>query len=380
MVFQSHLPSVAASPRARDLGLPFPGVPGRNNALSDVAGVEIGHATLIRGKGALRVGTGPVRTGVTVVLPRGRSGGLQPVLAGFHALNGNGEMTGTHWIEEAGFFRGPVALTNTHSIGIVHQGLIRWLTQTHPDRGAYPWLLPVVAETCDAYLNDMDGFHVGERHVLSAIESATGGPVAEGSVGGGTGMICYGFKGGIGTASRIVATDTAPYCVGALVQANMGLRRQLNVLGIPVGERLSKQRPAASNAEPPREQGSIVVLIATDAPLLPGQLKRLARRAALGVGRTGAQSGDGSGDLFLAFSTALETGPEADGLCRMEHLQQHALDPLFQGVIEAVEESIVNALVAARPMVGRDNRRIDALDHWALCETMRADGRFSTQA
>ena len=299
--------------------------------------------------------------------------------AGFYSLNGNGEMTGTHWIEEAGVFRGPIALTNTHSVGIVHQGLVRWMTRTYPQRGAYPWLLPVVAETCDAHLNDMDGLHVEEQHVLAAIASAVGGPIAEGNVGGGTGMVCYGFKGGIGTASRLVSVASATYCIGALVQANMGLRHQLNVLGVPVGERMGRNSRASARGEPLREQGSIVVLIATDAPLLPGQLKRFARRAAIGVGRTGTPSGNGSGDLFLAFSTAPEKGPEANGLCRADHLPQHVLDPLFEGVVEAVEESIVNALTAARTMTGRDGHRVEALNPLGLRELMQSRGATSAE-
>ena len=262
----------------------------------------------------------------------------------------------------------------------MHQGLIRWLTRTNPERGAYPWVLPVVAETCDAYLNDMDGLHVEEQHVLAAIDSARCGPVGEGNVGGGTGMICYGFKGGIGTASRLVERAGKTYCVGVLVQANMGLRQQLNVCGVPVGERLGDRQRSGSGPLPLREQGSIVVLVATDAPLLSGQLKRLARRATIGVGRTGTPSGDGSGDLFLAFSTAAEGETEPEGLCHAEYLPQHALDPLFQAVVEAVEESIVNALVAARTMIGRDGRRVEAIDHATLVELTQACGRSSVQA
>lgn len=361
-------PISAHAPRARDLGLPFPGRHGRHNALTDVAGVAVGHTTLIRGDGPLVVGAGPVRTGVTIVLPRGRHGGLEPVRAGVYALNGNGEMTGTHWIEEAGIFRGPIALTNTHSLGAVHHGLLRWLVGTGVDRGAYPWLLPVVAETCDAYLNDMDGLHVAEEHVHAAIDAAASGPVAEGNVGGGTGMVCYGFKGGIGTASRVVEVAGRDYCVGALVQANMGIRPWLTVLGVPVGKHMPVARASATA---PREQGSIIAVVATDAPLLSGQAKRLARRASLGLGRTGTPSGDGSGDIFLAFSTAHEGDADPEGLCHASYLPHHVLDPLFEGVVEAVEESIVNALVAARTMVGRDGQSAEAIDHEALRALMR---------
>lgn len=369
-------PISAQPPRARDLGLPFGGRPGDHNALTDVPGVAVGHSTLVRGEGPLAVGEGPVRTGVTVVLPRGRAGALEPVRAGIYALNGNGEMTGTHWIEEAGIFRGPIALTNTHSVGIAHQALVRWLAGTGGDRGPYPWLLPVVAETCDSYLNDMDGLHVEEAHVLAAIEGATGGPIAEGNVGGGTGTICYGFKGGIGTASRLVEVAGREYCVGAMVQANMGIRPWLNVLGIPVGQYMSQARADGSLA--PRELGSIIAVVGTDAPLLSGQAKRLARRASLGLARTGTVSGDGSGDMFLAFSTAGETGPAADGLCRASYLPHHALDGLFEGVAQAIEESIVNALVAARTMVGRDGHRAEAIDHDKLRSLIQAHVRHGS--
>uniref|UniRef100_C5D0U9 Peptidase S58 DmpA n=1 Tax=Variovorax paradoxus (strain S110) TaxID=543728 RepID=C5D0U9_VARPS len=370
------MPPPTAQTRARDLGLRFPGKTGPANAITDIPGVEVGQTTLIHGDGALHVGAGPVRTGVTIVLPRGRSGVLQPVKSGVYALNGNGEMTGTHWIEEAGIFRGPIGLTNTHSIGMVHHALVRWLTRVDGDRGAYPWLMPVVAETCDAMLNDMDGLHVEESHVLEAIAAAAPGAVAEGSVGGGTGMVCYGFKGGTGTASRIVGVAGQDYRVGVLVQANMGIRPWLSVLGVPVGECMPG--PGGQHNEPAaREQGSIIVVVATDAPLLSSQLKRLARRAALGVGRTGTPGGDGSGDIMLAFSTHSDQAPGDHGVCRTEYLAQHTLDPLFLGVVEAVEESILNALVAARTMVGRNNTRVEALDHSMLVDLMRRHGRLA---
>jgi D-aminopeptidase len=366
----------ASSPpvRARDLGLKFPGRPGPANAITDVPGVEVGQVTLISGAGALHAGAGPVRTGVTVVLPKGKSGGLDPVKAGVYALNGNGEMTGTHWIEEAGIFRGPIGLTNTHSVGMVHHALVRWLTRCEGDRGAYPWFMPVVAETCDGVLNDIDGLHVGESHVFEAIAAARPGPVDEGNTGGGAGMVCYGFKGGTGSASRLVDVAGTSYRVGALVQANMGIRPWLNVLGVPVGE-LVGAADDARDAPAVREQCSIIVIVATDAPLLAGQLKRVARRAALGVGRTGTPGGDGSGDIMLAFSTHADAAPDERGLCRTEYLAHHELDPLFLGAVEAVEESIVNALVAARSMVGRDDRRVEALDHGMLVKLMQHHGR-----
>ena len=370
------MPLPPAPMRARDLGLRFRGNAGPANAITDIPGVEVGQTTLIHGAGALHVGAGPVRTGVTIVLPRGRAGVLQPVKAGVYALNGNGEMTGTHWIEEAGIFRGPIGLTNTHSVGAVHHALVRWLSRVDGDRGAYPWLMPVVAETCDAVLNDMDGLHVEESHVFEAIAAAAPGVVVEGNVGGGTGMVCYGFKGGTGTASRIVRVAGQDYRVAALVQANMGVRPWLNVLGVPVGE-LMPDACDQRSALPVREQGSIIVLVATDAPLQSSQLKRLARRAALGVGRTGTPGGDGSGDIMLAFTTHSDQAPDNRGICRSEHLAQHTLDPLFLGVVEAVEESILNALVAARTMVGRNDTCVEALDHSMLIDLMQRYGRLT---
>jgi len=355
------------NPRARELGLPFGGRTGALNAITDVPGIEVGHVTLVHGDGPLVRGSGPVRTGVTVVLPRGRPDALVPVRAGVHALNGNGEMTGTHWIEEAGIFRGPIALTNTHSVGIAHQALVRWTVRNGGNRGPYPWLLPVVAETCDQWLNDMDGLHLQEQHVLDALDAARPGPVAEGNVGGGTGMICYGFKGGIGTSSRIATVGGRDYFVGALVQANFGVRHALNICGVPVGRHMPVVTP-----RPPREQGSIIAVVATDAPLLPGQAKRLARRAGLGVGRTGTASGDGSGDIFIAFSTAPEAGPDAEGLCHASYLPHHLLDPVFEAVVDAVEESIVNALVAAQTMVGRDHHKVEAIATDELMALVRA--------
>ncbi|HZH27402.1 MAG TPA: P1 family peptidase [Azospirillaceae bacterium] len=358
-----------AKPRARDLGLPFPGECGISNAITDVPGVEVGYATLIEDPPAGPAGA--VRTGVTVVLPRGRSGpAVEPVWAGFHSLNGNGEMTGTHWIREAGYFQGPVAITNTHSVGIVHQALARWMVEGQRGRSAaYTWMLPVVAETCDAHLNDMNGFHVAERHVVEAIGSATGGPIAEGNVGGGTGMICFEFKGGTGTASRRVRVEGVDYTVGCLVQANFGLRPLLRILGVPVGEHLAEGRIWTG------EQGSIIAVVATDAPLLPTQLERLARRAGLGIGRTGTPSGDGSGDLCLAFSTVgAEVGPQ--GLPTLPFLPHAKLDPMFEATAQAVEEAIVNALVAAETMVGRDGHRVEAIDHGRLVEVMGRYGRM----
>jgi len=281
--------------RARDLGVPFEGTPGPLNAITDVRGVEVGMTTLISGNGALKVGTGPIRTGVTAILPRGKASKDQ-VFAGWFSMNGNGEMTGTTWIEEAGFLEGPVLITNTHSVGVVRDASIKWSVEH--GIASQAWSLPVVAETWDGVLNDINGFHVKPEHVFAALDGAAAGRVAEGNVGGGTGMICYGFKCGSGTASRRLAAGAGGYTVGVFVQANHGTRNLLRIAGVPIGDEIP-QTPASRD-----ELGSIIIVVATDAPLLPHQLKRIARRAALGLGRTGAASGNGSGDIFIAFSTA----------------------------------------------------------------------------
>jgi L-aminopeptidase/D-esterase-like protein len=360
--------------RARGLGLPFPGKTGPLNAITDVAGVEVGYSTVIGD--APGAGKGPARTGVTAIIPRGRSGPLTaPVWAGFHSLNGNGEMTGMHWVKEAGYFLGPIGITNTHSLGTVHQAMLQWMIEK-PDTGlgAYTWVLPVVGETCDAYLNDMNAFHVTSEHVMEALESASGGPLAEGNVGGGTGMICFEFKGGTGTSSRVVELLGETYTVGCLVQANFGIRPLLKVLGAPVGEHLTSGRLWAG------EQGSIIVVVATDAPLMPTQLERIARRAGLGIGRTGTPSGDGSGDLCLAFSTANLTNSEAaaaPAMGNLAFLPNNKLDTLFEATAQSVEEAIINAMVAAETMVGREGRRVAAIDHDALKDVMRNYGRLN---
>lgn len=365
--------SAQGKPRARDLGIPFPGEPGSGNAITDVPGVEIGHTTLIRGEGPLRVGHGPVRTGVTVVLPRGQQGLADPVFAGYFSLNGNGEMTGMHWVEEGGFLETPLAITNTHSVGTVRDAMIAWQHR----KGAFfqSFLMPAVAETFDGWLNDVNGFHVKPEHVTAALESAGGGRVAEGNVGGGTGMMCYGFKGGIGTASR----RTADHTVGVLVQANFGRRDQLLIAGVPVGQEL-----ACSSALPCRADaggrhgwdGSIIIVVATDAPLAPHQLKRLARRATLGLARTGATSSNGSGDLFLAFSTA-NPGAAKASPAAVTLLANNALNPVFDAVVYATEEAIINALVAAETMTGVDGHRAVALPHGEVEALLRRYGRLA---
>ena len=346
--------SAQTRPRARDLGVSFDGTPGPLNAITDVAGVEVGLTTIIRGDGALTVGQGPVRTGVTAILPRGKTSG-DPVMAGWFSLNGNGEMTGTTWIEEAGFLEGPVFITNTHSVGVVRDAAIAWSVKHN--KLFQPWSLPVVAETWDGTLNDINGFHVKPEHVFEALDTAKNGRVPEGNVGGGTGMICYEFKCGSGTASRAAGG----YVVGVFVQANHGRRAELRIGGVPVGREIPVVRTPGDN-EPP-ELGSIIIVVATDAPLLPHQLQRLARRASLGLARTGATSGNGSGDIFIAFSTANPGAASKQDVAQVSMLSNSRISALFSATVEATEEAIVNALVAAETMTGRDGRRIDAIPH-----------------
>ena len=357
-------------PRARDLGVPFDGKPGPLNAITDVKGVEVGHTTLISGEGALKVGTGPVRTGVTAVLPRGKNSKDQ-VFAGWFTLNGNGEMTGTTWVEESGFLDGPVMITNTHSVGVVRDAVIAWrVKQGPPDEDSYWWSLPVVAETWDGYLNDVNGFHVKPEHVFHALDSAHSGPVEEGNVGGGTGMVCNEFKGGIGTASRVLNTKQGRYTVGVLVQCNYGRRDQLRIAGLPVGREIQEQRTRKDDV------GSIIVVVATDAPLIPTQLKRLAKRVSLGLGRNGSYSGDGSGDIFIAFSTANPGAAVSQGLPHLTMLPNGQLDPLFLATVQATEEAIINAMVAAETMTGINNRTVIALPHGRLREVLKKYNRL----
>ncbi len=358
--------------RARDLGIPFEGTPGKFNAITDVPGVEVGYTTLISGEGKLEVGKGPLRTGVTAILPRGHASLNDPVYAGFFSLNGNGEMTGTAWIEESGFLEGPIIITNTHSVGVARDAVIAWrVRHGAADKTGYWWSLPVVAETWDGWLNDINGFHVKPEDVWRALDTAHGGALEEGSVGGGTGMICYEFKGGNGTASRKidirVSKDRPPqsFVVGVFLQANFGRRPQLTIAGIPVG----KQIPGEVYKD---ESGSCIAVVVTDAPLLPTQLKRLARRVSLGLARTGAISGNGSGDLFVAFSTANPNVANPDQITHdVQTIPNDLLDPLFAGVVQATEEAVVNALVDNRSMTGRDNHRVDALPHDRLREIMK---------
>ena len=364
--------------RARALGIPLDGTTGPLNAITDIAGVEVGYTTLISGEGKLEVGKGPVRTGVTAIIPRGRDSLNDPVYAGVFSLNGNGEMTGTAWIEESGFLEGPVVITNTHSVGVARDATIAWrLAHGAADKSGYWWSLPVVAETWDGWLNDVNGFHVKPEDVAHALDSAHSGAIEEGSVGGGTGMICYEFKGGNGTASRKVEvkgeqeTAAKNYTVGVFVQANCGRRAQLTIAGVPVG----KEIPGVVYKE---ETGSIIIIVATDAPLLPNQLKRLARRASLGLARTGSVSGNGSGDLFLAFSTANAGAMDpAKTTHTVETIPNDLMDPLFTGTVQAVEEAILNAMVANRDMTGRDNHQVPALPHERVRELLTKYNRLA---
>jgi D-aminopeptidase len=364
-------------PRARDLGIPFEGTAGPYNAITDVHGVEVGYTTIISGQGKLIVGRGPVRTGVTAILPRGRDSMNKSVFAGWFSQNGNGEMTGTTWVEESGFLEGPVMITNTHSVGVVRDAVIAWrVKKGGPDATGYWWSLPVVAETWDGELNDVNGFHVKPDHVFAALEGAKSGLAAEGNVGGGTGMICYEFKGGTGTASRKLSARAGGYTVGVLVQANHGLRRQLRIAGVPVGREIPENAPYSREEGAGVEQGSIIIVVATDAPLLPHQLKRLARRATMGLARTGATSGNGSGDIFIAFSTANAEAGRVEGLVSLEMLPNDRMNPLFDATVQATEEAIINALVAAQTMTGINGTTIAALPHERLREVLKKYNRL----
>jgi D-aminopeptidase len=391
------LPAVlhAQKPRERDLKLPIGGTPGALDAITDVAGVEVGHTTLVSGNGKLVVGQGPVRTGVTVIHPRGKAN-PDPVFAAWFTLNGNGEMTGTTWVQESGLLEGPVAITNSHSVGVVRDAIIQWeVSQTN---ALQPWWLPVVAETFDGGLNDINGFHVKPEHVTAALNGASGGVPKEGGVGGGTGMVCHGFKGGIGTASRRLPAAQGGYTVGVLVQCNYGSRRDLRIAGVPVGEEIPDLVGCIANTDPlpagstrprcdsPRagaaideapEQGSIIVVVATDAPLLPHQLKRIATRVSLGIGRQGGFGGNSSGDIFIAFSTAnprawFDDQPVKD----IKMLPNDQISPLFQATAQATEAAITNALLAAETTTGANDLRIYAMPVDRMMAAMKKYGRI----
>ena len=373
--------------RARDIGVPFEGTPGPLNAITDIAGVEVGYTTIILGDGKLVVGKGPVRTGVTAIIPRGHDSLNDPVYAAVFSLNGNGEMTGTHWVEESGFLEGPVVITNTHSVGVARDAVIAWrIKHGAADASGYWWSLPLVAETWDGWLNDTNGFHVKPEDVFHALDSAHGGAIEEGSVGGGTGMICYEFKGGNGTASRKIeikepkassgqssangASAARTYTVGVFVQANFGRRALLTITGVPIG----KEIPGSVYKE---DTGSCIAVVATDAPLLPNQLKRLARRVSIGLARTGTISGNGSGDLFIAFSTANKNVWAADQVTHsVQTVPNDLIDPIFGAVVEATEEAVVNALIDNQTMTGAGNHRVEALPHDRLRELLKKYNRL----
>ena len=387
--------SAQGKPRARELGVPFDGTPGALNAITDVVGVEVGHTTLISGAGRLERGKGPVRTGVTAVIPRGK-GSFDPVFGAWFSLNGNGEMTGTTWIEESGFLEGPILITNTHSVGVVRDEVIAWSLRRNAD---FLWALPVVAETYDGLLNDINGFHVKPEHVAAALDGAASGPVAEGSVGGGTGMLCNGFKGGIGTSSRVVPERFGGYTVGVLVQCNYGSQRGLLIAGIPVGREIEFRGVCAAGAPPSQEflkgmpkcgeqrssgpsdphpeLGSIIIVVATDAPLMPHQLARLVKRASLGIGRQGGIASNGSGDIFIAFSTANPRAASDSGIVALTMLPNERMDPLFGATIEATEEAITNAMLAAETMTGADDVRAYAIPHDRVREILRKYNRLA---
>jgi D-aminopeptidase len=380
----------ATKERAREMGLSavIGGTPGSLDAITDVAGVEVGHTTLISGTGRLDVGKGPVRTGVTIVHPRGKSSN-DPVFAAWFTLNGNGEMTGTTWLRESGFLEGPIGITNTHSVGVVRDAILQWQAKRP---GLQPWGLPVVAETYDGGLNDINGFHVTAAHTIAALDGATIGTVLEGNVGGGTGMTCHGFKGGIGTASRVLPQDAGGYVVGVLVQCNYGRRSELRVGGVPVGEEIADLTPCISIDNPASTStrrrctqtdampddagaGSIIIVVATDAPVLPHQLQRIATRASLGVGRMGGKGENSSGDIFVAFSTANPGTGAEKATSRVEMLPNDRINPLFYATVQATEEAILNAMLAAETMTGADGLRVFALPHDRLMAAMRKYGR-----
>ncbi len=373
--------SYGQKPRARDLGVPFVGTTGDFNAITDVKGVEVGYSTIISGKGENIVGKGPIRTGVTAIFPRGKAEKFSPVYANWYSLNGNGEMTGTTWVTESGFLETPVMITNTNSVGEVRQAVLKWYVDTDWYNGENWWYTyPVVAETYDGFLNDIYGFHVKEEHVLEAIENSSGGRIAEGNVGGGTGMMCLGFKGGTGTSSRVFKIKDTTYTVGALVQSNFGAKRNLSIAGVPVGVELKDTLNYKFNAPPASRRqegdGSIIVIVATDVPLLPHQLKRIAQRIPLGIGIVGGRGSNGSGDIFLAFSTANKNAFNRDETTTVRSMSNDQLTPVFEATVQAVEEAIINAMVAAETMEGINGNKAHALPHDLLKETLKKYNRI----
>ena len=368
-------------PRARDLGVPFSGTTGKFNAITDVKGVEVGYSTLIEGEGENNVGEGPVRTGVTAIFPRGKAKKFSPVYANWYSLNGNGEMTGTTWVTESGFLETPIMITNTNSVGVVRDAVLKWYVDTDWYGGEDWWYTyPVVAETYDGFLNDIYGFHVKEENVLEAIKNSSSGQIAEGNVGGGTGMMCLGFKGGTGTASRVLKIKDSTYTIGVLVQSNFGSKKNLSIAGVPVGIELKDTLNYKFNAPPKSRRqegdGSIIVVLATDAPLLPHQLKRISQRIPLGIGVVGGRGSNGSGDIFLAFSTANENAFNRDETATVISMPNDKMTPLFEATVQAVEEAIINAMIAAETMEGINSNKAYALPHNLLIKTLKKYNRL----
>jgi D-aminopeptidase len=372
---QSH--ASAQKPRARDIGIPFDGTTGKFNAITDVKGVEVGYSTIISGQGKNIRGKGPVRTGVTAILPRGRIN--SPVYGNWYSLNGNGEMTGTTWITESGFLEGPVMITNTNSVGVVRDAVLKWFVKTGWYKEDFWYTYPVVAETYDGFLNDIYGFHVKESNAYEALDSAKSGFIKEGNVGGGTGMMCLGFKGGSGTSSRVIKIQDSTYTLGVFVQSNFGRKRNLTITGVPVGKELSDTLNNEFKAAPSYRQegdGSIIVVVATDAPLLPHQLKRIAQRVSLGIGIVGGQGTNGSGDIFIAFSTANPLAFQRENFTKLDALPNDLINPLFEATVQAVEEAIINAMVAAETMEGINGNKAYALPHQLVMDVLKKYNRI----
>lgn len=366
----------AQKPRARDIGIPFEGIPGKYNAITDVNGVQVGYSTIISGTGKNIRGEGPVRTGVTAILPRGKNN--DPVYANWYALNGNGEITGTTWISESGFLEGPIMITNTNSVGVVRDAVLKWFIKTGWYKENFWYTYPVVAETYDGFLNDIYGFHVKEKHAWEALDSAQTGMVKEGNIGGGTGMMCLGFKGGTGTASRVIKIEDENYTVGVLVQSNFGVKDNFTIAGVPVGKELKDTLNYEFIAPPSYHpgDGSIIVVLATDAPLLPHQLKRIAARIALGVGKVGGRGENGSGDIFIAFSTANPNVFQQKVSAKTEVLSNNLMNSLFEATVQATEEAIVNAMIAAETMTGINENKAYALPHKLVLDILKKYNRI----
>ena len=366
--------------RARDIGIPLDGITGKYNSITDIDGIEVGHVTIIKGKGNLKVGDGPIRTGVTAILPRGKT--YDPVFAGWYSLNGNGEMTGTTWVEESGFLEGPIMITNTHSVGVVRDAVIEWQYKNKIFKTLYNikdlfWALPVVAETYDGSLNDINGFHIKKEHAINALNSASSEIVLEGNVGGGTGMICHGFKGGIGTSSRKINVNGKEYTLGVLVQANYGSRNELTISGVPVGKEIQDLKPKISYGEKREGLGSIIVIVATDAPFLPNQLKRIARRVPIGISKVGGYGSNGSGDIFIAFSTANKDAANREIEKSISFLPNDFMNPFFLATSQATEEAILNALIGAETMVGINENKVYKLPHKRLIDILKKYNRYN---